>query len=89
MTGFALLRLCDEPGSLVLSVFWWERSVLHRIVRTLPGCGGPPLRNGNEAERIGDSGEVLLTAHETSACRRHVRETSFPSIGAYSAECCA
>ncbi len=89
VAGFALLRLGDEPGSLVLSVFWWEGIVLHRIVRTLPGYGGPPRSSSNEAERVGDTGEVLLMACEAAAWRRHVLDADMPSVDAYLAECCA
>ncbi len=89
VAGFAMLRLCVEPGSLVLMVFWWEDSVLHRMVRTLPGSGGAPQRRGDEAERIGDTVEVLLMACEAVVWRRHVLDTDTPSVDAYLAECCA
>lgn len=89
VAGFALLRLGDEPGSLVLSVFWWEGSVLRRVVQTLPGSGGPPRHGGEEGERIGDTGEVLLMALEAAAWRRNVLDPDTPLVDSYLAECCA
>jgi len=89
VAGFALLRLGDEPGSLVLSAFWWEGATLHRVARMLPGCGSPPRRPSDVAERIGDVDEVLLMAREAAAWRRCVLDADMPSIDAYLAECCA
>jgi len=88
VAGFALLRPGAMPGSLVLSAHWWEGDALHRTVRLLPGCGGPPLRP-DDADRVGDVDEVLLMAREAVAWRRCVGEADRPSLDAYLAECCA
>ncbi len=88
VAGFALLRPGAMPGSLVLSAYRWEGDALHRTVRLLPGCGGPPRRPG-DADRVGDVDEVLLLAREAAAWRRCVGDADAPSLDAYLAECCA
>ena len=89
VAGFGLLRFGDEVGGLVLSVCWWEVAMLHRVVWTLPGSGGVPGRRGDAAERVGGLEEVLLMGREAMAWRRHVLDTSMPSIDGYLSECCA
>ena len=88
VAGFALLRSGATPGSLILSAHWWEGDALHRTVRLLPGCGGPPRRPG-DVDRVGDVDEVLLLAREAAAWCRCVGDADAPSLDAYLAECCA
>jgi len=56
VAGFALLRPGAMPDRLVLSAHWWEGDALHRTVRLLPGCGGPP-RRADDVGRVGDVDE--------------------------------
>ena len=76
-------------GTLAFRVQWWEGVELHRTSLLLPGSGGPPQRQPDEAGRVGDVDEVLLMARETAAWRRCVQEAGVPSLDAYLAECCA
>ncbi len=88
VAGFALLRPGATHGSLVLSAHWWVGDELHRTVRLLPGCGGPP-RRPDDPSRVGNVVEVLLMAREAIAWRQCVGEADFPSLDAYLGECCA
>ncbi len=89
VAGFAILRLGHGAGSLDLVVHWWEGAMLHRDVRMLPGHGGPPLRRGGAAERIGEVEEEVLMAREAAAWCRCVLDADAPSLDAYLARCCA
>ena len=89
VVGFALLRPAYGNGTLAFTVHWWEGVELHRTSLLLPGCGGPPQRQPDEAGRVGDVDTVLLMAREAAAWRRCVLEAGVPSLDAYFTECCA